>query len=82
MATFEQLVADAQAADVSGWDFSWLAGRATAGPLPWSYRDQVERYAAAAGAMLDMGTGGGEWLSRLAPRPAHTVATEAWDGWP
>lgn len=78
MATFEQLAAEAQAADISGWDFSWLAGRATADPLPWNYRDQVARYAAAASIMLDMGTGGGEWLSRLAPRPARTVATEAW----
>src|SRR5215813_11691547 len=28
--------------------------------------------------MLDMGTGGGERLARLSPRPKLTVATEAW----
>jgi SAM-dependent methyltransferase len=28
--------------------------------------------------MLDMGTGGGELLSEISPRPRHTVATEAW----
>jgi len=28
--------------------------------------------------MLDMGTGGGEWLTALPFRPSHTVATEAW----
>ena len=28
--------------------------------------------------MLDMGTGGGERLSQLSPRPPMTVATEAW----
>jgi SAM-dependent methyltransferase len=78
MATFEQLVAEAQAAAFSGWDFSWLAARSTAEPLPWSYRAEVARYAADASAMLDMGTGGGEWLSRLAPRPGRTVATEGW----
>jgi SAM-dependent methyltransferase len=78
MATFEQLVAEAQAAPFSGWDFSWLEGRATDGPLPWSYRAEVARYAAAAGAMLDMGTGGGEWLFGLTPRPPRTVATESW----
>ena len=28
--------------------------------------------------LLDMGTGGGEWLAALRHRPARTVATEAW----
>jgi SAM-dependent methyltransferase len=78
VATFEQLAAEAQAATFSGWDFSWLAARSTTEPLPWSYRGEVARHAADASAMLDMGTGGGERLSRLAPRPARTVATEAW----
>jgi SAM-dependent methyltransferase len=79
MATFEQLVAEAQAAPVSGWDFSWLTARSsTADPLPWDYRAEVTRYAADAAALLDMGTGGGEWLVRLTPRPSRTVATEAW----
>lgn len=79
MATFEQLVADAQAAPVSGWDFSWLAARSsTAGALPWNYRAEVDRYAADAVSLLDMGTGGGEWLATLTPHPPHTVATEGW----
>jgi len=34
--------------------------------------------AAAADAMLGMGTGGGERLARLSPRPRRTAATEAW----
>ena len=79
MATFEELVAEAQAAPVSGWDFSWLTARSsTAGPLPWDYRAEVARHAADAASLLDMGTGGGEWLARLTPQPRHTVATEAW----
>lgn len=79
MATFEQLVAEAQAAPVSGWDFSWLTARSsTAGPLPWDYRAEVARYATDAAALLDMGTGGGEWLARLTPHPPRTVATEGW----
>ncbi len=79
MATFEQLVAEAQAAPVSGWDFSWLTARSsTAGPLPWDYRAEVAGHAAGAASLLDMGTGGGEWLARLAPHPPRTVATEGW----
>ncbi len=77
MATFDELVREALDAPFSGWDFSWLAARSSAGPLPWSYRREVARRAAA-GALLDMGTSGGERLSRLSPRPRLTVATEAW----
>jgi SAM-dependent methyltransferase len=78
VATFEQLAAEAQDAPFSGWDFSWLAARSTDEPLPWDYRSEVARRAAGARCMLDMGTGGGEVLARLAPRPPRTVATEGW----
>ena len=78
VAAFERLVSEALNAPFSGWDFSWLAARSTAGTLPWSYRREVARRAAAAETMLDMGTGGGEQLSQLSPRPRRTVATEAW----
>ena len=78
VAGFDDLVADALAAPFSGWDFSWLGPRSTVGRLPWSYRREVARRAMLTGTMLDMGTGGGERLSRLSPRPQRTVATEAW----
>jgi SAM-dependent methyltransferase len=78
MATFEQLAAEALDAPFSGWDFSWLAARSTWRPPPWRYRREVARRAAAATAMLDMGTGGGERLSQLTHRPARTIATEGW----
>jgi SAM-dependent methyltransferase len=78
--TFEELVGAALAAPISGWDFSWLDWpRRRTGRLPWSYRLELARRAAGlAGPMLDMGTGGGERLSRLPCRPPRTVATEAW----
>jgi hypothetical protein len=76
--TFEDLVAEAARATFAGWDFSWLAARSTAEPLPWSYSRVVAEYAAAADTMLDMGTGGGERLAEISLRPRHTVATEAW----
>jgi hypothetical protein len=78
VAGFEELVSEALKAPFSGWDFSWWAARSRAGTLPWSHRREVARRAAAADAMLDMGTRGGERLSRLSPRPRLTVATEAW----
>jgi SAM-dependent methyltransferase len=77
--TFDELVSEALAAPFSGWDFSFLDWpRARTERLPWSYRREVARRAASAGTMLDMGTGGGERLSRLPSRPPRTVATEAW----
>jgi SAM-dependent methyltransferase len=79
VATFEELVAEALAAPVSGWDFSWLTARSSSeDPLPWDYRAEVARYAAGARSLLDMGTGGGEWLASLTPHPPYTVATEGW----
>jgi SAM-dependent methyltransferase len=77
-ATFDELISEALAAPFSGWDFSWLAARSPARGLPWSYGREVARRALLAETMLDMGTGGGEVLSRLAARSRHTVATEAW----
>ncbi|MGH3301794.1 MAG: class I SAM-dependent methyltransferase [Streptosporangiaceae bacterium] len=79
MPTFDDLISEALAAPFSGWDFSWLSGRSTeAGRLPWNYQREVARRAAAVDTMLDMGTGGGERLSRLTPRPQRTIATEGW----
>ena len=77
-ATFDELISEAVSAPFSGWDFSWLAARSTPGSLPWSYSRELARRAQAARSMLDMGTGGGERLARLSPRPKMTVATEAW----
>src|SRR6516165_2957989 len=76
--TFEELEAEALAAPFSGWDFSWLDQRSTDEPLPWSYPEEVARYSGSAATMLDMGTGGGELLGQMRPRPVRTVATEGW----
>ena len=76
--TYQQLEAQALGAPFAGWDFSWLAARSSIEPLPWSYRREVARYVGSTVTMLDMGTGGGEVLSRLRSRPRRTVATEAW----
>ncbi|MFJ2028123.1 class I SAM-dependent methyltransferase [Streptosporangium sp. NPDC087985] len=76
--TFEELVAEAGAVSVDGWDFSWLDGRATEERPSWGYARLVGERMAQASAALDVETGGGEVLagvSRLAPL---TVATESW----
>jgi SAM-dependent methyltransferase len=75
---FDELVTEAVSAPFTGWDFSWLDARSSTKDLPWSYRAEVGRYSASARTMLDMGTGGGEELARIRPRPVRTIATESW----
>ncbi|MDN5758901.1 MAG: SAM-dependent methyltransferase, partial [Tomitella sp.] len=59
MRTFDTLVSEAQAADVTGWDFSWLDGRATEQRPPWGYAQLLAQRLSTASAALDIDTGGG-----------------------
>ncbi|WP_421384864.1 class I SAM-dependent methyltransferase [Bacillus salacetis] len=65
----------------SGWDFSFISGtgRMASGPLDWSYGTQALRLMQNAQSLLDMGTGGGEFLSMLRPFPPVIFATEAYE---
>ena len=78
-APYEQLVSEALAAPFTGWDFGWLRDRTSGDQLSWDYSDLARAALAGATAVLDIDTGGGELLAGLAPLPAHTVATEAWE---
>ena len=73
-----RLLAEAAAHPVSGWDFAWLGERVSSAPLPWSFDDVVAERARRSPDLLDMDTGGGEWLASLTHRPPRTVATESW----
>lgn len=74
----ERLLDEAESRPVEGWDFSWLDERMSTSPLPWSFDDLAQSAARQSPDLLDMGTGGGEWLSSLPDRPPRTVATEGW----
>jgi SAM-dependent methyltransferase len=75
---YEELVAEAAAADVSGWDFGWLDGRATEERPPWGYARLLAADLATAPSALDVDTGGGEVVGEAAVLPARMVVTEAW----
>jgi hypothetical protein len=64
----------------SGWDFSYIteSGRMDNGMLNWSYGSIVIPYIRNAKSMLDMGTGGGELLTKFQPLPSVTCATEGY----
>lgn len=76
--SFDDLIALGADADVSGWDFAWLEGRATEERPPWGYARQLAERLAAASASLDIQTGGGEVLAEAARFPPTAVATESW----
>lgn len=78
--TFESLVKDAEAADVDGWDFSWIDGRATEERPSWGYQRLLGERLASATAALDLQTGGGEVLAGAGPEsfPETMAATEGW----
>ena len=78
MPSFDQLVAEAETAPVGGWDFSWLAGRATEQRPSWGYQRLLAGRLASVGSALDIQTGGGEVLAEVRRFPPRMVATESW----
>ena len=75
---FHKLVTEAWGTDFSGWDFRWLEGRLVEEPLPWDYARIIRERFPGVHTLLDMGTGGGEFLASLAPLPPETHATETY----
>ena len=78
MRTFDDLVAEAGSADVAGWAFAWLEGRATEQRPPWGYSRLLADRLAQVSSALDIDTGGGEVVSQAAVLPERMCVTEAW----
>ncbi len=77
--SFGELIAEAAAVDVTGWDFSWLDGRATEERPPWGYQKLMGERIGRAALALDIQTGGGEVLAGVPQRASKAmVATESW----
>ncbi|MGC5014396.1 class I SAM-dependent methyltransferase [Streptosporangium sp. DT93] len=76
--TFEDLVAEAEAAPVEGWDFSWLRGRAEEQRPSWGYQRLMGERLGRVTAALDIQTGGGEVLAGVGRLPPVMAATESW----
>ncbi|MDI3315728.1 MAG: class I SAM-dependent methyltransferase [Mycobacterium sp.] len=74
--TFDELVAEAAAAPVEGWDFSWLDGRGSEQRPSWGYQRLMSQRLAGVSAALDIQTGGGEVLAGAAKFPTTMAATE------
>ena len=74
-----QWLAEERAAHIHGWDFSHIDGRyQEEHDLPWDYGQAVRQYLRPESRILDIDTGGGEFLLSLR-HPYHlTSATEAY----
>jgi SAM-dependent methyltransferase len=78
MRSFDDLVREAEEADVTGWGFGWLAGRAIEERPPWGYARMLAERLGRARTALDIDTGGGEVLAEAPTLPARMCVTEAW----
>ena len=78
MRTFDELIDEAASVDVSGWDFSWLDGRATEERPPWGYSRLIADRLREVDSALDIDTGGGEIVAEIPHLPSTMVVTEGW----
>lgn len=78
MRAYEELVEEANAADLTGWNFGWLDGRATEERPPWGFAGLLADRLATADSALDCDTGGGEVVNEAPRLPAFMVVTESW----
>lgn len=66
-------------AHIHGWDFSHIHGRYTEeDALPWNFREIIQRYRKDSMKLLDMETGGGEFLLSLDHPKENTAAIEGY----
>ena len=69
--------AEQEIAHIHGWDFSHISGRYTeTDDLPWDYRAVILAHLKPQMQLLDIDTGGGEFLRSLHHPAAHTAAME------
>ena len=78
MRAFGELVSEAESADVTGWGFGWLEGRATEQRPPWGYARLLADRLARVRTALDIDTGGGEVVAEAPALPPRTCVTESW----
>jgi ubiquinone/menaquinone biosynthesis C-methylase UbiE len=76
---FQALYSKGMNAVFEGWDFNYLDKRMiTIEQIPWNYREIVKKQLAKSSCLLDMGTGGGEFLASLGKLPKKSFATESY----
>lgn len=77
--TWRAYLKEEEAHAFTGWDFSYLDGRMRDDRLPWSYRAKLADFLKPDTKLLDMGTGGGEFLLSLNHPYQLTSVTEGYE---
>lgn len=73
----QQWKAEEEIAYIHGWDFSHIEGRyQEEEDLPWDYRAVIEEFLRPEMKLMDMDTGGGEFLRSLGHPCENTAAME------
>lgn len=65
-------------AHIKGWDFSHIHGRYAQADTPWDYKEIIFSYLRNTDSLLDIDTGGGEFLRSLNHPYNKTTVTEAY----
>lgn len=75
----QQWLEEEKGAHIHGWDFSHIHGRyVEENDLPWDYEEVVKKYLKPEHDLLDLDTGGGEFLLSLHYPFCNTSATEGY----
>ena len=69
-------LAEEDIAYIKGWDFSHIRGRYEEEALPWNYEAIIRQYLRPGMKLLDIDTGGGEFLLSLNHPHENTAAME------
>jgi len=77
--SFENYLSEIDNWKLTGWDFDKFKHRWNESEPSWNYQKTVQSLVKQSKAMLDMGTGGGEFLASLNNRPNVVYATEAYE---
>lgn len=78
MEQFKSYLIDEEKKAFKGWDFSYIDGRCVSDDLPWYYREIVLKHLKPSDKLLDLGTGGGEFLLSLNHPYNLTSVTESY----
>jgi SAM-dependent methyltransferase len=76
--SFDELVSEAEHAEIAGWNFGWLDDRAYEERPSWRYFDLVASRTRSVSTLLDIEVGGGQLIADLPSVPALTVGTEGY----
>ena len=74
----EEWIKEEEKFSLIGWDFSYVAERWVTENMPWDYGKIIKSTLKNADILLDMGTGGGEFLLTLEHPYEKTYVTEAY----